>query len=179
VNAKPELRQQALALMREYPHLSDREIARQISVGNKTVSRWRSTISGEQERDDVMASKDLCALLNEHGVRMTDRRLRSWRQAGYLVPLYREWIGKESTYIWPRTAFEQGVEVDRLLRRYGNGDQAVIGLFSCGCVVNDDKLKAAYGRFLARKADDLDGVLRTFQGIFDHPDDDSWNSFAE
>jgi hypothetical protein len=28
--------------MREFPQLSDREIARQLGVGNKTVSRWRS-----------------------------------------------------------------------------------------------------------------------------------------
>jgi hypothetical protein len=179
VNAKPELRQQALTLMCEHPHLSDREIARQIGVGNKTISRWRSTISGEQERDDVLASKDLCALLAEHGIRMTERRLRSWRQAGYLVPLHRKWVGRDSTYVWAREAVEQGFEVDSLLRRYGSGDRALIGLFSRGYVVDGDKLKAAYGRFLAFKADDLDGVLRSFEGIVDHPDDESWDRFAE
>jgi hypothetical protein len=179
VNAKPELRQQALALMREHPHLSDREIARRISVGNKTVSRWRSMISGEQEPYDVLASRDLCALLSEQGIRMTERRLRSWRQAGYLTPLHRRWAGRDSTYVWAREALEQGLEVDRLLRRYGSGDRALVGLFSRGYVVDGDKVKAAYGRLLAYKADDLDGVLRSFQGIVDHPDDASWDRFAE
>jgi hypothetical protein len=179
VNARPEQREQAIALMREHPHLSDREIARQIGVGNKTVSRWRSATTRELEPVDAVASKDLCALISEHGVRMTERRLRRWRQAGYLVPLHRTWIGKESTYIWSRDAVEQGIEIDRLLHRYGNGEQALVGLFSRGYGVDGEKLMEAYGRFLARKADDLEGVLRSLQGIFDHPDDDSWNGFAE
>jgi len=42
VNAKPEQRAQALALLRESPWLSDREVARRAGLGNKTVSRLRA-----------------------------------------------------------------------------------------------------------------------------------------
>lgn len=179
MNAKPEKRLQALALMQQQPHLSDREIARQIGVANKTVSRWRGLTAGRRQMEDALSSKDLCALLSEHGIRMTERRLRSWRQAGYLVPRHRKWTGRESTYIWSRHAVEQGIETGRLLQRYGNGDQALIGLFARGYVVDVDKLKVAYGRFLARKADDLDGVRRSLQGIYASSDDEGWNRFAE
>ena len=72
----------ALALMWDCPQLSDRAIARQIGVGNKTVSRWRKEATPDQRlRGDELTTQDLCALLAERRLRIQQRRLRRWRQA--------------------------------------------------------------------------------------------------
>ena len=175
MNVKTLERKRALALMGDFPQLSDRAIARRIGVGNKTVSRWRREAAPDQRlRGDELITQDLCGLLAEHGLRIQQRRLRRWRQAGLLVPSYRRWSGRHSTYIWPRSAVQQGIEIDRLLRRYRNSTDAVIGLFALGYEVDEARLRAAYDRFLVRRADQFQVVLE----IFRH-DEPEWDDLSE
>jgi Homeodomain-like domain len=159
VNGKPELRQQALALMRERPGLSDRAIARELGVGNKTVSRWRQTAAPSLPEHDELSSVDLCALLSEQGLRIGDRRLRRWRQEGVLVPQHRRWSDTGSTYIWARATVGQALEAERLLRRYRSFDEARIALFASGFRVDEQKLRDGYLRVLGRRAAQLETLL--------------------
>jgi hypothetical protein len=175
MNAKTLERKRALALMEDCPQLSDRAIARQIGVGNKTVSRWRKEATPDQRlRGDELTTQELCALLAEHRPRIQQRRLRRWRQAGLLVPSYRRWSGQHSTYIWPRSAVQQGIEIDRLLRRYRNSTAVLIGLFALGYEVDERRLRAAYDRFLLRRAGQFQAVLE----VLSH-DDPEWDDLSE
>ena len=62
MNAKPRERQRALTLMRELPWMSDREIAREIGVSNKTVSRWRADSPVPRALPDgALATEDVIA----------------------------------------------------------------------------------------------------------------------
>lgn len=146
--------------MRELPALSDREIARELGVGNKTVSRWRQEANLERRpNEDGLTSDDLCALLSEQGLQMGVGRLRAWRVAGLLVPSRRHWSGQRSTFIWPRRSVEQGLEAERLLRRYRSSRAAVVGLFALGFDVNERRLRAAFARHLDARSTQLEALL--------------------
>ena len=78
MNAKTLERKRALALMWDCPQLSDRAIARQIGVGNKTVSRWRKEATPDQRlRGAAKVVGDTLAALDQAG--------HQW-QAMLLVP---------------------------------------------------------------------------------------------
>jgi hypothetical protein len=180
VRAKLKQREQALTLLRAQPELSSREVARRVGVGNKTVSRWRSAEGLEQlPASDVLTSKDVCALIEEQGVRVDERRLRRWKQRGLMVPLGRQPLGRRFTYIWPRASVEQGLQVDGLLRRYRSADETLVALFGLRYQVDEQCLLQAYQSLLERRADGLHRLQLQLEAIADHSDDASWDDFAE
>src|SRR4051794_24585233 len=104
--------------MREQPLLSDREIARELCVSNKTVSRWRAEAKVPRALPPGLPTAEVIAQATAAGTALTHRRLMRWLEVG-LLPSWagaRVFPGRGSeTYWWPGTV-EQTIEVDRLLR---------------------------------------------------------------
>jgi hypothetical protein len=72
MRAKVADRERALALMGEFPQLSDREIARQLRVGNKTVSRWRASEKVSRELTvEYLTTPQLLEQLRERGLNLS------------------------------------------------------------------------------------------------------------
>jgi hypothetical protein len=87
VNAKPEQRAQAAALLEASPWLSDREIARRVGLGNKTVSRLRAerrvprgTSTAESGAADGLPAVELAVAGGA-----SERKLRRWHDVGLLA----------------------------------------------------------------------------------------------
>ena len=151
MRAKAADREQALALMREFPQLSDREIARQLGVGNKTVSRWRASEDVSRELTvEYLTTSQLLEQLRERDLSLSERRLRRWMDEGVIgsVAYTRRYPGAGSTTIWYPGVVEQVVEADRLMRRYGNSRDVILGLLAYGYAIDEDVAQRAYAEFL-------------------------------
>jgi hypothetical protein len=146
VYKKPLTREQALAFMQEQPLMSDRRIARELDVSNKTVSRWRAEHGIPRTLPAGLRTADVVALRGEPGVPMTHRRLLRWLEVGLLPSWWgvRLYPGRGSeTYWWPAIV-EHCVKVDRLLRRRRSASAVVLALVADGCEVDEDVARAAY-----------------------------------
>src|SRR5262245_29190209 len=121
--------------MRESPARSDRDIARQLDVGNKTVSRWR--IEADMSRSLDVPSLTTCEVIAraaEGGARLTPRRLRRWMGAG-LLPEWagaRVFPGKGSVTVWWPGVVEQALEIDRLMRDGCTSRDVLLSLVASG-----------------------------------------------
>ncbi len=151
MTAKSELREQALALMREFPNWSDREIARQLGVGNKTISRWRAGEGLSRELTvESLTTKEVLAQLRERGLVLSPRQVRRWAEDGLLGEgtRTRRFQGAGSFTIWWPGVVDLALEVDRLLKRYGNHRDVLLGLAAYGYDVDEALVHRAYQNFL-------------------------------
>jgi hypothetical protein len=149
-------RERALALMREFPQLSDREIARQLGVGNKTVSRWRSSDQVSRELAvEYLTTSELLEQLCERGLSLSERRLRRWIDEGVIGSdaYTRRYPGAGSKTIWYPGVVEQVLEADRLMRRYKNSRDVILGLLAYGYAIDEDVAQRAYAHFLLETRD--------------------------
>jgi hypothetical protein len=166
MRAKVVDRERALALMREFPQLSDREIARQLGVGNKTVSRWRA--SEEVSRAltvEYLTTPQLLEHLAARGLVLSERRLRRWMDEGVIGSdaYTRRYPGAGSETIWYPGVVEQVLEADRLMRRYKNSRDVILGLLAYGYAIDNDVAQRAYAEFL-REIRDADLLVPPLSG---------------
>src|SRR5689334_19798140 len=147
MRAKVADRERALALMREFPQLSDREIARQLGVGNKTVSRWRSSEHVSRELTvQYLTTPQLLEQLRERGLTLSERRLRRWMDEGVISSdaYTRRYSGAGSQTIWYPGVVEQVLEADRLMGAYKNSRDVILGLLAYGYEIDEDVAQRAY-----------------------------------
>jgi DNA-binding transcriptional MerR regulator len=169
VNAKPEQRAQAAALLRASPGLSDREVARRVGLGNKTVSRLRGQLGiardlgehpdrqlserGAAERRDAEfgAVAGLPAVELAVAAGASERKLRRWQAEGLLPEPARYWVGKRRVSLYAARDVDRVRAVAELMARYHNVDRVALGLHALGYAPSEERLRGAYDRFLARQ----------------------------
>lgn len=137
--------------MREFPQLSDREIARQLGVGNKTVSRWRASERVSRELTvESLTTAELLEQVAERGLRVSERRLRRWMDEGVIGSdaYARRYHGTGSKTIWYPGVIEQVLEAERLMRRYNNSRDVILGLLAYGYAIDEEVAQRAYSEFL-------------------------------
>jgi hypothetical protein len=172
VNAKPEQRAQAAALLEECPWLSDREVARRVGLGNKTVSRLRAergiarsiTAPDPDGRDaaERRAADDLPAVELAVAGGVSERKLRRWNADGLLAEPGRYWVGKRRVTLYAPREVERVQAVGELMARYHSVDRVALGLLAFGYTPSEERLRGAYDRFLARQQEwftPLDAIL--------------------
>lgn len=170
VNAKPENQRHALSLLQTEPWLSDREIARRVSLGNKTISRLRQREGIEREiGPGALRASDLALAA---GVSL--RQLRRWHEYGLLPEPMRFWIGKRSLLLYPPNSIQLVVTVKDLMERYRNVDRVALGLLAFGWPVSESRVRTAYLRFLERQ----ELSLVPLAAIFGAPADADWGDAA-
>jgi hypothetical protein len=146
-------------LLQTEPWLSDREIARRVGLGNKTVSRLRHQAGIERHVEPGVLSAEQLAL----AAGVSTRQLRRWREHGLLPePM-------------PPNSVELVVTVKDLMGRYRNVDRVALALLALGWpVVSEPRVRTAYLRFLERQ----EQSLRPLASIFDAPADAAWGNAA-
>jgi hypothetical protein len=151
VNSKPVERDRALKLMRDHPLKGDREIARELGVSNKSVSRWRTAERVPRgQLPEALTTSEVIAGAAKAGAVVTSRQLLRWLKLGLLPPwaAARVFPGRGSaTYWWPN-AIEQVCEIDRLLRRTRSSRDATLGLIAGGYPIDEMPAQEAYVAFL-------------------------------
>lgn len=182
MNAKPEQRAQAAALLEESPWLSDREVARQVGLGNKTVSRLRAelgiargvaadgtagvgaeTTPGEE---DLETEESLPAVELVVAAGASERKLRRWQTEGLLPEPTRYWVGKRRIAMYAPRDVERVRAVAELMNRYHDVDRVALGLLALGFTPREDRLREAYDRFLVRQQESftpLDAIFNVLR----------------
>lgn len=170
VNAKPENRRQAISLLQTEPWLSDREVARRVGLGNKTVSRLRKQEHIDREVEPGALRAEELALAA--GVSL--RQLRRWREHGLLPEPMRFWIGKRSLLLYPPNSVQSVGAVKDLMNRYRNVDRVALGLLAFGWPVSESRVRLAYLHFLERQ----EQSFAPLAAIFGAPADADWGDLA-
>lgn len=157
MNAKPEQRGRAAALLDASPWLSDREIARRVGLGNKTVSRLRAErgIPRGTATARLSAAGGLPAVELAVAGGASERKLRRWHEAGLLAAPARYWIGKRRVPLYSPRDVERVQAVSELMASYHSVDRVALGLLALGYTPSEDRLRGAYDRLLARQQDSL------------------------
>lgn len=155
MKATPDRRAHVEYLLREFPQLSDRAIARDVGGGisNKTVSRWRHQLGIEQGYAvESLTTAELLAGVEASGVKLSGRQLVRWTQIG-LIPSgarARDFrVGGSRTIWWPGL-LDLIPEAARLRTNYRRDSDAVLGLLAFGWEMEEAAVKAAYRSFLGR-----------------------------
>ncbi len=157
VNAKPEQSARAAALLEASPWLSDREIARRVGLGNKTVSRLRAergiprgTATTQLGTADGLPAVELAVAGGA-----SERKLRRWHGEGLLAAPARYWIGKRRVPLYSPRDVERVQAISELMASYHSVDRVALGLLALGYAPSEDRLRGAYDRLLARQQDSL------------------------
>ena len=155
VTIPAQTRSNALVLMRETA-MSDRAIARQLGVGNKTVSQWRraaAAVGLEMRTQPMLGVAALADELSVHGISIA--QFRRWRRAGLLPPSQRSWHTRGSRSDHAPDVVDQAVNVARAVKRHRSLDQAALALFAAGHPVAEDTIRRVYVTHLATTQRDL------------------------
>jgi DNA-binding transcriptional MerR regulator len=190
VNAKPEQRAQAAVLLQASPGLSDREVARRVGLGNKTVSRLRAQLGiARSAAADGTAARSLgkqsseCGDL-EFGVAglpavelavaggTSERKLRRWQAEGLLPEPARYWVGKRRVSLYAPRDVERVRAVAELMARYHNVDRVALGLQALGYAPSEESLRGAYDRLLARQEEWFTPLNAVFNAMAEAKSDD-------
>lgn len=182
MNAKPEQRAQAAALLEKSPWLSDREVARQVGLGNKTVSRLRAELGiargvaaddtpgvaagATPGEEDLETAERLSAVELVVAAGASERKLRRWQTEGLLPEPTRYWVGKRRVALYAPRDVERVTAVAELMDRYHDVDRVALGLLALGFTPQEDRLRAAYDRFLARQQESftpLDAIFNVLR----------------
>jgi hypothetical protein len=161
VNTKPEHRHHALLLLQTEPWLSDREIARRVGLGNKTVSRLRRQEGIERE----VGSGALRAAELALAAGVSLRQLRRWHENGLLPEPMRFWIGKRALLLYPPNSVQLVVTVKELMSRYRNVDRVALGLLAFGWPVSEPTVRTAYRHFLERQEQSFIPLASIFEAL--------------
>ncbi len=151
MNAKPEQSAQAAALLESSPWLSDREIARRVGLGNKTVSRLRAEKGIARDLDAGSTPAGLPAVELAVAGGASERKLRRWHADGLLAEPGRYWVGKRRVSLYAPRDVERVRAVGELMARYHSVDRAALGLLALGYTPREERLRGAFDRFLARQ----------------------------
>jgi hypothetical protein len=160
VNAKPENRRQALSLLQTEPRLSDREVARRVGLGNKTVSRLRQQAGIERDVGPGALSAEQVAI----AAGVSERQFRRWREHG-LLP--------EPMRFYRPDSVEAVRAVKELMARYRNIDRVALGLLALGWPVSELRVRAACLRFLDRQERSFMSLYSIFEPTEDEATEDS------
>ena len=147
MNAKPERRREALQLLKAAPWLSDREVARRVGLGNKTVSRLR----GETGIARRVATAGLRAQELAAAAGVSERQLRRWRAHGLLPQPTCCSVGKRGISVYPPRSAELTRAISELMTTYHDVDRVALGLLALGWSPSEETLRHAYLRFVERQ----------------------------
>ncbi len=81
----------------------------------------------------------------------SERKLRRWHSDGLLQEPARCWVGKRRVSLYAPREVERVQAVGELMARYHNTDRVALGLLALGYEPREDRLRAAYDRFLERQ----------------------------
>lgn len=165
-----DIREQALALMQD-PSMSDRAIAQQLGIGNKTVSRWRRDAGlgrPDAGAETSLGPGELARELAERGISVG--QFRRWRRAGLLPAPRRSWYRGGSRSDHAPEVVDHAVEVAQVVKRHRSLDQATLALFAAGRPVSEDAVRRVYVAHMERVERDLltvNRILREFNAFTD------------